>query len=175
MLLTSWWWASWRGRQGRSSGLQCSGLPCGPVGQVQGHKRVATHMRSSSHTARALTPVSPASQGAEAIGQSPGWSSLAQCSPRLWARACLCRPPFPQLEGEGLGWSGQMRPVTPGKPRELLPGQATGAKPKRPLPSPSSRKGKLCSRTGCQARTVQREGQRRQGSTHGHTAQPDGH
>lgn len=116
MLLCSWLAGSGLpggGGKEAALGSGCSGLPCGPPGQVQGHKQVAAHMRGGSHTTGALTPVSPASQGAEALGQSPGWSFLAQCPQRLWATACLCRPPFSQLEGEGLGWSGQMRPVTP--------------------------------------------------------------
>lgn len=87
VLLASWWLASWKGGKEAVPGSSCSGLPCGPVGQVQGHKQVATHMRGSSHIIKALTRVSPASQGAEAIVQSPGWGLLAQW---LWARAWLC-------------------------------------------------------------------------------------
>lgn len=89
MLLASWWLASWKGGKEAVPGSSCSGLPCGPVGQVQGHKQVATHMRGSSHIIKALTPVSPASQGAEAIVQSPGWGLLAQCSVALGQNLAL--------------------------------------------------------------------------------------
>lgn len=129
------------------------------MGQVQGHKQVATHMRGSSHIIKALTPVSPASQGAEAIVQSPAWGLLAQCSVALGHSLALQASLSParrrgiRLERANAA-SDSIR-----QPREQLPGQATGAKPRRPLPSPSpsreaapqSRKGKICSKTGCQA------------------------
>lgn len=83
VLLASWRLASWKGGKEAVPDSSCSGLPCEPVGQVQGHKQVATHMRGSSHIIKALTPVSPASQGAEAIVQSPAWGLLAQCSVAL--------------------------------------------------------------------------------------------
>lgn len=175
MLLASWWLASWKGGKEAVPGSSCSGLPCGPVGQVQGHKQVATHMRGSSHIIKALTPVSPASQGAEAIVQSPGWGLLAQW---LWARAWLCRPPFPQLEGEGLGWSGRMRPVTPsGSPESSCQDRPLEQSQEDLCPAPThlERKPLRAGSKNSAARqdvrqTAQREGQRGQDPTHGHTA-----
>lgn len=92
---------SWR--WDRSSGP----LGPAPASAGQGHRQAAAATQPGP-----WPPLFPASQAAEATGRGRG--SLALCSQGLRAMFCLfAGPPFPRLEGEGLGLSRPQHQRTP--------------------------------------------------------------
>lgn len=114
-------------------GSSCSGLPHGRLG----HRQVGTLPRAAAHMGRQQ----PHTQGPDpSVPRELGWwqspgPGHAPALPSALSEApdqslLLSRPPFPQLEGEGLGRSGWPRLVSPQpgdpirEPREPLPGQA---------------------------------------------------
>lgn len=128
---------------------------------------------SSGHTPRAPAPLFPASRAAEATGQGGG--SLALCSRGLRAMFRLfAAPPFPQLEGEGLGLSRQQHQRPPRTAAGTSHWSEAKKSPPQPWPvqggTPRSGKGKMAA--GQEARQGRpSEG----GPTCGHRAQPRGH